>query len=156
MAAFRLTRALFAEVAHLAFLQRGRIVFLVQTEAQADKLATRFRKVLNEESSTEGWAARSGNLALPSKSNPGFVQLYCGGWVFFQAINDLEADEDIGQVQWVYWPTEGGNYERVSYDFWRQERRKGSVYRPILVAEVKTKTSGSRTAWDIILDGDDD
>jgi hypothetical protein len=156
MAALRLTRALFAEVAHLAYLTRGRIVFLVQTEAQADRLSNRFRKVLSEESVAEGWWANSESLTLPFKSNPSFVQLYCGGWVFFQAIGDLGADEDVGPVQWVYWPTEGGTYERVSYDFWRTERRKGSIYRSILVAEVKTKTRGARTAWDIILEEDDD
>ena len=162
MAATRLNRIMLAEVAHSTVLKRERSVFLCRSEKFADRIAFRFRKVLNEENDSEGWAdvqsLPGGSMSRPGGSNPSFVQLHNGAWVFFQAINDLEADEDIGPVQFVYWPTEGGNYEKVTYDFWRSERSSGNIHRPLLTVETKPKGKANkeRNAWDIIMEDDDD
>ena len=137
-------------------------IFLCRSEKFADRIAFRFRKVLNEENDSEGWAdvqsLPGGSMSRPGGSNPSFVQLHNGAWVFFQDINDLEADEDIGPVQFVYWPTLGGNYEKVTYDFWRSGRSSGDIHRPLLTVETKPKGKANkeRNAWDIIMEDDDD
>ena len=158
MIATRLNRLLLAEVAHSSWLLRERSVFLCRDEKFADRIAARFRKVLHEEGDAERWTERSGNLCKPEGANPSFVQLFSGGWVFFQDINDLEANEDVGPVQFVYWPTEGGNYEKVTYDFWRSGRTAGNIHRPLLAHETKPKGKANkeRNAWTMILEDDDD
>lgn len=153
----RLTRELLVEVAGAA-MEKKRMVFLCQTIEQADRLADRFRKALIDEAIEQGMGdvkART-KLFRPPGSNPSFVQLMNGGWVFFYPANDLTADEDIGGPEFVYWPSEGGNYEKVTYSFWQNERRKGCIYRPVTTAEAKTppKKKGPRTAWDRLLEDD--
>jgi hypothetical protein len=153
----RLTRELLVEVAAAA-MNKERTVFLCQSIEQADRLADRFRKALIDEAIEGGMgdvAART-KLFRPPGSNPSFVQLTNGGWVFFYPANDLTADEDIGGPEHVYWPSEGGNYEKVTYNFWRNERRKGCIYRPVTTAEAKAppKKKGPRTAWDRLLEDD--
>jgi hypothetical protein len=169
MAATRLNRIMLAEVAYNSWVRRERSVFLCRSEAFADRIAFRFRKVLHEENYSEKWFddpralqwvenPLTGGLCKPAGSNPSFVQLHNGAWVFFQDINDLEADEDIGPVQFVYWPTLGGNYEKVTYDFWRSGRSSGNIHRPLLTVESKPKGKANkeRNAWDIIMEDDDD
>ena len=155
----RLTRALLVEVAKSA-IEHGRLVFLCHASgglALADRLSDRFRKALIDEAVEQGWSQITARTKLfrPAGSNPSFVQLTSGGWVFFYPANDLTADEDIGGPEFVYWPSEGGNYEKVSYDFWRRERRTGCIYRPVTTAEAKPpKKKGPRTAWDRVLEDD--
>jgi hypothetical protein len=152
----RLNRDLFLEVADAA-LAKGRILFLCQELTQADRLADRFRKALMDRAIEEGMGEVSARTRLfrPAGSNPSFVQLLNGGWVFFYPAKDLGPDEDVGHAQFVYWPSEGGNYEKVGFDFWRKERRKGCIYRPLTTAEEKApKKKGPRTAWDRLLEDD--
>jgi hypothetical protein len=155
--ASRLNKELLVEVANAA-MNRGRIVFLCQDLPQADRLADRFRKALVDEAIEGGMGdvkART-KLFRPPGANASFVQLTNGGWVFFYPANDLSADENIGSPEHMYWPSEGGNYERVTYEFWQKERRKGCIYRPVTTAEAKVppKKKGPRTAWDRLLEDD--
>lgn len=155
----RLTREFLSEVARAA-IEKARLVFLVQDLDQADRLADRFRKALIDEAVEQGVseiAART-KLFRPAGANPSFVQMVNGGWVFFYPAKDLAADDEIGHAQYVYWPSEGGNYEKVSFDFWRRERRKGAIFRPVSTAEgaaAKPKKKGRPTAWDRLLEDDD-
>lgn len=154
----RLTRELLGEIAQAA-IEKARIVFLCQDIAQADRLAERFRKALRDEAMEQGVSEISARTKLyrPAGANPSFVQMVNGGWVFFYPAKDLNADDDIGHAEHVYWPSEGGNYEKVSFDFWRKERRKGCIYRPMTTAEgpaPKKKKSGRPTAWDRLLEDD--
>jgi hypothetical protein len=154
MPSFRLTRGFLVEVAHQVYSLRGHVVLLVRTETQGDRLADRFRKILLEEFplTTRG---SEPPLLRPTGANPSFVSLFNGGWCLFHPITDLDADDDVGHVQFVYWPTEGGNYEKVDYEFWRKERQQGHVFRPLLVMQTKAPSKkGPRTAWDRILEDD--
>jgi len=153
----RLNRELLREVAQAA-IEKHRIVFLCQDINQADRLADRFRKALVDEAIEQGMGevpART-KLYRPAGANPSFVQMVNGGWVFFYPAKDLNANDDIGHAESVYWPSEGGNYEKVSYEFWRRERRKGSVFRAVTTAEEapKKKKPGRPTAWDRLLEDD--
>jgi hypothetical protein len=154
----RLTRELLSEVAQQA-IGKARIVFLCQDLAQADRLADRFRKALIDEAIEQGVAEITARTKIfrPAGSNPSFVQLLNGGWVFFYPASDLNPEDDIGHAQTVYWPSEGGNFEKVTYDFWKKERRKGCMYRPVTTAETapKKKKVGRPTAWDRLLEDDD-
>jgi hypothetical protein len=153
----RLTRELLGEVARTA-LEKGRLVFLCQDLPQADRLADRFRKSLIAEAIEQGVAEISARTKLfrPAGANPSFVQLTNGGWVFFYPAPDLTAEDDIGHAEHVYWPTEGGNYEKVTFDAWKRERRKGCIYRPMTTGEgvPKKKKGGRPTAWDRLLEDD--
>jgi hypothetical protein len=154
----RLTRELLVQVAQ-ATLNRERVVFLCQDLDQADRLADRFRKALIDEAVEQGMGEVQARTKLfrPAGANPSFVQMVNGGWVFFYPATDLNADDPIGPAQNVYWPSEGGNYELVTYDFWKRERRKGCIYRPVTTAETappKKKKTGRRTAWDRLLEDD--
>jgi hypothetical protein len=154
----RLTRELLVQVAQTA-LEKGRMVFLCQNLDQADRLADRFRKALMDEAIAQGMSEISARTRLyrPAGANPSFVQLTNGGWVFFYPASDLNPEDDIGHAESVFWPSEGGNYEKVSYDFWRRERRKGCIYRPVTTAEkvdAPKKKSGRPTAWDRLLEDD--
>jgi hypothetical protein len=153
----RLTRELLGEMAQAA-MEKARLVFLCQDLSQADRLAERFRKALRDEAIEQGMSEITARTKLirPAGANPSFVQLLNGGWVFFYPAKDLNADDDIGHAESVYWPSEGGNYEKVSFDFWRGERRKGCIYRPVTTAETtpKKKKSGRPTAWDRLLEDD--
>ncbi len=155
--AARLTRELLSEVAQQA-IEKGRIVFLCQDLAQADRLADRFRKALIDEAISQGVAEITARTKLfrPAGANPSFVQMVNGGWVFFYPAKDLNADDDIGHAQSVYWPSEGGNYEKVTFEFWKKERRKGCTYRPVTTAETVApkKKKGRPTAWDRLLEDD--
>ena len=153
----RLTRELLGEIAQAA-ISKGRLVFLCKDIEMADRLADRFRKALIDEAIEQGMSELSARTKLfrPAGANPSFVQLLNGGWVFFYPAKDLGADDDIGHAEHVYWPSEGGNYEKVTFDFWRRERRKGSVYRPVTTAEgpPPKKKGGRPTAWDRLLEDD--
>jgi hypothetical protein len=154
----RLTRELLVEVAQAA-LNRARILFLCQSLDQADRLADRFRKALIDEAVESGMGDVNARTKLfrPAGANPSFVQLVAGGWVFFYPASDLNADDEIGPAQDVWWPSEGGNYERVAYDVWKRERRKGNVYRPVATAEApppKRKKGERPTAWERLLEDD--
>ncbi len=153
----RLTRELLIEVAQAA-IDKRRIIFLCQDLQQADRLADRFRKALIDEAVSQGVAEISARTRLfrPAGNNPSFVQMLNGGWVFFYPANDLSAEDDIGHAEIVYWPSEGGNYEKVAFDLWRRERRKGCIYRPVTTAEAppKRKKGERPTAWDRLLEDD--
>src|SRR5579863_6932832 len=119
----RLTKALLREVAE-ELLQHHRVLFLCKDVAQADRLAMRLRKAVIDEAIAEGMAEVTARIHLmrPPGSNPSFVQLAKGGgWCFLHPCADITADEDIGAVELVYWPTEGGNYEKVDYRAWKTE-----------------------------------
>lgn len=154
----RLTRELLGEIARAA-IEKGRLVFLCQDLPQADRLADRFRKALIDEAIEQGVAEITARTKLfrPAGSNPSFVQMVNGGWVFFYPAKELNADDDIGHAESVYWPSEGGNYEKVAFDFWKKERRKGCIYRPVTTAETapKKKKGGRPTAWDRLLEDDE-
>jgi hypothetical protein len=92
----------------------------------------------------------------PEGMNPTFVQVTNGGWVFIDAAEELSPEDEIGQPQFVYWPSEGGAYEKVAYDLWKRARLAGNVFRPVTIATPKKKTEGRPTAWDRLLEEDDD
>jgi hypothetical protein len=153
----RLTRELLGEVAQAA-IGKARLVFLCQDLAQADRLADRFRKAVIAEAIEQGMAELTARTRLlrVAGGNPSFVQLTNGGWVFFYPASDLTAEDDIGHAEHVFWPTEGGNYEKVTFDTWKQQRRKGCIYRPMTTGEKvpPKKKAGRPTAWDRLLEDD--
>ena len=62
----------------------------------------------------------------------------------------MDANEEIGQPEYVYWPSEGGSYEKVTYALWKLHRLAGTIYRPVVVT-VPKKSAGPRTAWDRLM-----
>lgn len=157
--AFRLSVEMMEEIARAA-LMKGRMILLVKTPEQADKISTRLRtalaKELVENPSLYTPARGRGPLLKPMGSNPSFVQLTHGGWVFIWPADDMSADEELGQPQYVYWPSEGGTYEKVPYNIWQAARAAGHVYRPVSIATPKKKNPGRPTAWDRLMADEDE
>jgi hypothetical protein len=128
-----------------------RNILLVKSFEQAEKVSTKLRDII-----TEHMAAMMGKRPVlrPAGQNPNFIRLSTGGWVFVWPIDDLEPDESLGDPTSVYWPTEGGQYERVPFATWRKSRLEGNLYRPVTVTLVKREGSDRPTVWDRILEDD--
>lgn len=156
--AFRLSPEMMKEIA-VSALGKRRSLVLVKTPAQADKIADKIREALRDEivANPEAYRPARGRTVLirPIGSNPSLIQTTNGGWVFVWPADDMGADEDIGDPEFVYWPSEGGAYEKVTYSLWKKHRAAGDIYRPVVVTQPR-KATGPRTAWDRLLDDEDD
>ena len=159
---FRLSPEMIQEIAGLAF-NKGRVILLTRDEAQAEKAAVHLREVIqrlcaeviSQTLTADGHPLRN-TVLKPEGRNPSFVQLTNGGWVFLWPANDMTADDDLGSPQVVYWPSEGGAYERVTFSFWQEMRRAGEIYRPVTVAPTVKPTGEPRTVWDRLLVDEDE
>ena len=130
----------------------GRLVVLVKDQLQAQKVTDKVRLAI--EAALLGLVdprppAQRNRMAGGSFD---FIRLTRGGWVFIWPIDDIDPDEPLGEVQDVYWPSEGGQYERVTFNLWKQLVRAGHVYRPVTVAPAPEP--GPRSAWQRLDDND--
>jgi hypothetical protein len=158
--AFRLGAEMMEEIGREA-LSRGRCIVLVKHQEQAEKVSLKIRTAIREElmDNPDNYTGPRGGrppMLKPLGNNLSFIQITNGGWVFVWPADDMDANEEIGQPQFVYWPSEGGAYEKVTYDLWKLNRLAGTIYRPMTVATPKKKTPGRPTAWDRLLSEDDD
>lgn len=100
----------------------------------ADRVADRFRKAFIETARTVRNCAEltARKLLRPEGSNPSFVKMVERetGWVFFHPNEDVSVNDPVGTPNFVYWPTEGADYQKVPYLSWRRERRD-SLWRPV-------------------------
>ncbi len=129
-----------------------------------DRVADRFRRAFIEKAMEMRNCAEltARKLLRPEGSNPSFIQMVGRetGWVFFHANEDMTAREEIGNPAFVYWPTEGADYQKIPYLSWRRERA-GSVWRPVHMKGSLTwedapvvPARGARDAWAHLLDDD--
>lgn len=152
---FRLSPEMMQEIAGLAVFNKGRVILLTRDEAQAETTATHLRAAIRDLLSGIPRTPTSPVLK-PEGMNPAFLQLTNGGWVFVWSVTDMTADDDMGSPHFVYWPSEGGAYEQVSYPFWQKLRRAGGVYRPVTVAPPVRADGAPRTVWDRLLVEEDE
>lgn len=153
--AFRLSQEMLLDIAQIA-LGKGRIIVLVKNSKQADKVSDRLRTVLGAEIQNQGLTeGPRPTLLKPVGQNPSFVQLTQGGWVFIWPAQDMAADDPLGSPELVYWPSEGGAYEKVTYQLWKQHRLAGDIYRPVTV-QVVPRHTGPRTVWERLLDDEEE
>ena len=146
-----LDRDLLDEVA-VSALQKQRVIFLVKDQDQADRVAATFRTILCEVAARDDTAFQM----KPPGSNPSFIQLKAGGWVSFFGVPDLSPQDNVGQANLVWWPTEGGLYACLNYATWKRER-KLSTFRPVAPEDVvqKVRQGGPPTAWEVLMDAED-
>ena len=149
---FRLSEEMMEEIA-VSTVAKGKSILLVKSEEQAVKVAQRVREAIEAELPA-GSVGRSPKLK-PATTNPSFVQLTNGGWVFIWPADDMGANDEMGQPEIVYWPSEGGNYEKVSYNLWRTARLAGEIWRPVTVS-VPKKSQGRPTSWERLLSDEDE
>lgn len=116
------------------------MVVLTLTPELVEKMAVSFRGHLQ----TEGFATTT------SKFNPGFVNVTKAAWVLFIHAAELDETDQVGEVDVVYWPTEGGDFTRVAHTDWKKAR-PGNVWRPLAV-RIETADGGPATAYDHLLD----
>lgn len=135
-----------AEVVADAVMEKHRCIVLVKTETQAENFARRLRQVIQERGKPVAL-----DLLRPEGANPNFIRCKLGGWAFIWPIDDLDPDDEIAQTNWVYWPTEGGTYQRIPYAKWKAERSAGNMYRPV-EAKPKKHSGAPLTAWERLLD----
>jgi len=121
-------------------LNRQRVIVLLRHKDRATEAANRFRAFLVEEK-------RESLLKNPG-SNPDFVKLSNGAWVFFIASEELDPTEDVGQADYVLWPTEGGVYAMLRHRDWRLVRSsQDSPWRPLEVSPEEA-SPGEGTVWE--------
>ncbi len=119
-------------------LERHRVIVLLRHRGKSTEAAERFRAYLIEEGREK--------LLRPPGSNPDFVKLTSGAWVFFLACEELSPHEDVGQPDFVLWPTEGGIYALVKHRDWKLARSVTETpWRPLEVSpdEGPKLTEGS-------------
>lgn len=133
----------------VAVLGRQRVIVLLKHAEKASAAAERFRAWLTE--------AKLENLLRPVATNPDFVKLSNGAWVFFVGCEELAPEDEVGQADFVLWPTEGGIYEQFRYRDWRDARAgQPSPWRPVVVvSEEEPAVTGERTIWDRLCGEDD-
>jgi hypothetical protein len=150
----KLSRELMVEIAKTALSKKG-VIVLTRTLEESDEWNLRFRQfVLELHSKRTGDPKTPENHVLkPAKS--GYSKLHSGGWALFHPVEELDPDDSVGAPDYVYWPTQGMDYERLPYLKWQEERRR-SVWRPILVKGDldKPKPGAPLTAWDHLLKDD--
>jgi hypothetical protein len=152
----KLSRDLMVEIAKTTLSKKG-VIVLTRTLEESDEWNLRFRQFVMdlypERKGTETRVPES-HVLKPAKS--GYSKLHSGGWALFHPVEDLGPDDHVGSPDYVYWPTQGMDYERLPYLTWQEERRK-SVWRPILVKgelDKPKKPGAPLTAWDILLKDD--
>ena len=102
---------------------RQRVIVLLRHTGKSAAAAVLFRDHLTSE-------GREKLLKQPG-ANPEFVKLTNGAWVFFIACEELTVDEEVGQPDFVLWPSEGGEYAVVKHRDWKLIRAKEeSPWRP--------------------------
>ena len=103
---------------------RQRVIVLLRHTGKSAAAAELFRAHLIVEEREK--------LLKPPGSNPDFVKLTSGAWVFFIACEELTVDEEVGQPDYVLWPSEGGDYAVVKHRDWKLIRAKEeSPWRPV-------------------------
>ncbi len=165
----KLDKRLLAEVATTVLEGRTALFltpsFLGETtnrQEVADRVADRFRKSFNEKAMELRHCAEltARKLLRPEGNNPSFVRMVDRetGWVFFHPNEDISEGEEVGTPSFVYWPTEGGAYQKIAYLGWRRERRE-NVWRPVHFKGLldwedppSTPARGPRVAWDALFD----
>lgn len=130
-------------------------------QAFADRVADRFRKTFIEKAQEIRKCSEltARKLMQPERTNPSFVQMSGSetGWVFFHPNEDISPTDEIGNPSFVYWPTEGGDYQKISYVIWCRERAK-SVWRPVHLSgalkweDPKPEAQKPRDAWNALLE----
>lgn len=130
-------------------LGRFRVIVLLRHKGKSTEAAERFRSYLVED-------GRADLLKTPG-ANPDFVKLGNGAWVFFIACEELEPNEDVGQADFVFWPTEGGDYAQVRHREWKLARlAQDGPWRPLDVSPDAPESSGDGgTVWDRLSAEDD-
>lgn len=109
-------------------LNRHRVIVLLRHTGKSTAAADSFRVFLEEDGRKP--------LVKPPGSNPDFVKLTNGAWVFFIACEELDVSDDVGQPDFVIWPTEGGVYAVVKHREWKLARGKmDEPWRPVDVSE---------------------
>lgn len=105
---------------------RKRVIVLVRDVSQSTAAADALRAHLA--------GTDLGPKVKPSGRNADFVKLSTGAWAFFIACTELAPDEDVGQPDFVLWPTEGGVYATVTHSDWKAVRTQSdSPWRPLAV-----------------------
>jgi len=118
---------------------KERVIVLLRSKGTATLAADKFRDHMAENLYADKLRATG--------TNPDFVKLTTGAWVFFIACEDLEPDDEVGHPDLVLWPTEGGDYAFVKHREWKQIRaNQSSPWRPIAVAPAEPEAEGS--VWD--------
>jgi hypothetical protein len=157
----KLDKKLRLEVAQTV-LDGGSVLFLTPNSEMTDRVADLFRKAFVENAmEVKGCAELTARkLMKPEGANPSYVQLAKGpGHAFFHPNQDMTADEEIGNPTFVYWPTEGGDYQKVPYNTWKRERR-AHLWRPVhlkgqlLWEDTPAVVAGPLNAWAKILEDD--
>ena len=130
-------------------------------QAFADRVADRFRKAFVEKAQEIRKCSEltARKLMQPERTNPSFVQMSGSetGWVFFHPNEDISPADEIGNPAFVYWPTEGGDYQKIPYVLWCRERAK-SVWRPVHLGgslkweDPPTEAKKPRDAWNALLE----
>lgn len=128
-------------------LNRHRVIVLLRHKGKSTAAADRFRLYLKEDGRDE--------LVKPPGSNPDFVKLTNGAWVFFIPCEELDVEDDVGQPDYVIWPTEGGVYALVKHREWRLARAKtDDPWRPVEVSE-EPPVFEEGSVWDRLTGKDD-
>lgn len=135
------------EVLRDIILNRQRVIVLLRHKDKSTAAAGRLRLFLEE----EGRSA----LLKPPGSNPDNVRLTNGAWVFFIACEELAPDDEVGQPDYMIWPTEGGVYALVRHRDWKLIRaHEESPWRPAEVSE-EPPTFEEGSVWDRLTGRDD-
>ena len=128
-------------------LNRQRVIVLLRHTERATEAADRFRAYLTED--------KRATLLKPPGTNPDFVKLSNGAWVFFIGCEELGPNEDVGQADFVFWPTEGGDYAQVKHREWRLARSaQDTPWRPLEVNPDDAPRSEG-TVWKRLAGEDD-
>jgi hypothetical protein len=148
----KLSRELMVEIASTALSKKG-VIVLTRTMKESDEWNLRFRQFVVDLYTDRAGKVPENHILKPAKS--GYSKLMSGGWALFHPVEELDPDDEVGSPDYVYWPTQGMDYERLPYLVWQEERRK-SIWRPILVkGELdKPKPGAPMTAWDHLLRDD--
>lgn len=130
-------------------LQRMRTIVLVRHKDKATEAANTFRTYLETQ--------ERGDLLKPPGHNPDFVKLSNGSWVFFIPCEELGPYEDVGQADFVLWPTLGGNYGQVRYRDWRVARASQDLpWRELAVSDVASSPNPTEeSVWSRLVGEDD-
>ncbi len=159
----KLDKRLLLEVAE-TLINGETCLFLSPNFGVNDRISDHFRKAFLEKvMAVRGCSELTARKLLrPEGRNPSFIQPERGpGWIFFHPNEDIQATEEIGSPAFVYWPTEGLDYQKIPYSLWIRERAK-STWRPVhlkghLLWEddpSPSKVKVSRDAWTHLLEDD--
>jgi len=122
-------------------LNRQRAIVLLRHKGKSTEAADHFRAFLVDDD-------REKLLKSPG-ANPDFVKLTNGAWVFFIACEELSPTEDVGQPDYVFWPSDGGDYAQVRHRDWRLARAGADTpWRPLPIVEEDGPKLAEGSLWD--------